>query len=155
MPLQESTSEKKIRLDKWLKISRLFKTRALAARACEDGKVKVNDRKSKPARLIKIGDSVTIKKRSKYYIFDVTEIVFKSISAKDAKLLYNEHKPQLSEESKEMFEMLKEWDRAGKRKYKGRPTKKERRQIDKLRGAWTFEIPGRYKNPQNVIASFL
>jgi ribosome-associated heat shock protein Hsp15 len=126
--------EKTIRLDKWLKISRVYKTRALATRACEEGKVKVNDKKAKPARLIKIGDKITIKVKSRYRSFDVVDIVYKSISNKDAKLLYNEHTPKLSEESKELYEVLQEWDREGRRKHKGRPTKKERRDLVKLRG---------------------
>lgn len=130
----ETSNEKAIRLDKWLKISRIYKTRTLANRACEDGKVKVNGQKAKSARLVKVGDQITIKQRSKYRTFDVKDIVFKSVSNKDAKLLYEEHKPKLSEESKELYQLLQEWDRDGKRKYKGRPTKKERRNLEKLRG---------------------
>ncbi len=126
--------EKTIRLDKWLKLSRIYKTRSIATRACEEGKVKVNDVKAKASRIIKIGDTITIKVRSKYRSFDVVDIVQKNISNKDAKYLYQEHKPELSEESKELYELLQEWDKQGKRKYKGRPTKKERRQLDKLRG---------------------
>lgn len=134
MNLQESTPEKIIRLDKWLKISRIYKTRALASRACEEGKVKVNDQKAKPARLIRIGDQITIKDRKKYRTFGVVDIVYKSISNKDAKMLYQEHTPQISEESKELYELLQEWDKEGRRKYKGRPTKKERRALEKFRG---------------------
>ncbi|MFQ5865119.1 MAG: RNA-binding S4 domain-containing protein [bacterium] len=134
MKTQDSEPEKTIRLDKWLKISRIYKTRALATRACEDGKVKVNDKRAKPARMIKIGDQITIKVRSKYRTFDVLDIVHKSISNKDAKFLYVEHTPKLSEESQELYELLQEWDRAGRRKFKGRPTKKERRALEKLRG---------------------
>ena len=134
MPTHAPKENMPIRLDKWLKISRLFKTRALATRACEDGKVKVNDQKSKPARMITVGDKITIKRKSKYYTFDVLEIVHKNISNKDAKLLYHENTPEIPEESKELYELLQEWDKEGKRKYKGRPTKKERRDIEKRRG---------------------
>lgn len=130
----EPTPEKTSRLDKWLKISRICKTRALASRACEEGKVKVNDKKAKPARLIKIGDKITIKVRNQYRTLDVADIVYKSISNKDAKLLYKEHTPRLPEESKELYELLQEWDREGRKKYKGRPTKKERRDLVKIRG---------------------
>ncbi|MFQ5641863.1 MAG: RNA-binding S4 domain-containing protein [bacterium] len=132
--MPETTESKKIRLDKWLKISRIYKTRAIAARACEDSKVKVNDQKAKPARVIQIGDRITIKVRSKYRMFDVLDIVQKNVSNKDAKLLYHEYIPEIPEESKELYELLQEWDRDGKRKFKGRPTKKERRDLDKLRG---------------------
>lgn len=125
--------DKTIRLDKWLKLSRLYKTRAIATRACEDGKVKINNVKSKPARMVKIDDVIIIKAKSKYRTFDVIDIVYKSISNKDARNLYREHEVEMSEESKELFELLQEWDKQGKRKYKGRPTKKERRELDKWR----------------------
>lgn len=126
--------DKKIRLDKWLKISRIYKSREQAIRACNEGKVKVNDQKSKPSHIIAVGDKITIKGRSKYRTFDVVDIVQKNVSNKDAKLLYKEHTPQLSEDSKELYEILQEIDKQGRRKYKGRPTKKERRQLEKIRG---------------------
>ena len=132
--MPDTVEDKTIRLDKWLKISRIYKTRTLAIRACEEGKVKVYTQKAKPARVIKIGDQITIRVRGKYRTFDVVDIVQKNVSNKDAKLLYNEHVPKVSEESKELYELLEEWDRDGKRKYKGRPTKKERRDLDKMRG---------------------
>jgi ribosome-associated heat shock protein Hsp15 len=126
--------DQKIRLDKWLKISRIYKTRAQAIRACDEGKVKVNDQKAKPARLIAVGDKITIKSRSQYRTFDVVDIVQKNVSNKDAKLLYHENRPQLSEDARELYQILQEIDKQGRRKYKGRPTKKERRQMDKLKG---------------------
>lgn len=135
MPEPESgASKKKIRLDKWLKLSCLFKTRAAAAKACEAGKVKVNSARVKPAQMLCIGDRVTIKRRSKYHNYEVLDIVYKNVSRKDARLLYKEETVDIPEESKELYELLQEWDRQGKRKYKGRPTKKERRDLDKLKG---------------------
>jgi ribosome-associated heat shock protein Hsp15 len=125
---------KTIRLDKWLKLSRICKTRAIATKACEEGKVKVNDIRAKPARMVIVGDIITIKKASKYQKYTILDIVQKNISNKDARNLYREHEVEVAEESKELFELLKEWDSAGKRKFKGRPTKKERRDMDKLRG---------------------
>lgn len=127
-------ADKTIRLDKWLKLSRICKTRAIATKACEDGKVKVNDVRAKPARMVIIGDTITIKKGSKYKTFTILDIVQKNISNKDAKNLYREHEVEIADESKELFELLKEWDTAGRRKFKGRPTKKERRDMDKLKG---------------------
>jgi len=129
----EKTEDKSIRLDKWLKLSRLLKTRTLASKACEDGKVKVNNVRSKPSRLIKIGDEIKLKMRSQYHTFDVLDIVYKSISNKDAQNLYREHEVHIPEESKELYQLLQQWEVEDKRKYKGRPTKKERRNIDKFR----------------------
>ncbi len=122
-----------VRLDKWLKVSCLFKTRALATRACEDGKVKVNDAKAKPARQIKAGDVITIKMRSKYRTFDVLKVVQKSIPKKLARELYAEQVNEVSDDAKELITLLRDWDKQGKRKYKGRPTKKERRQLDDIK----------------------
>ncbi len=127
----EPSAEKSIRLDKWLKLSRLCKTRSIATKACEAGKVKINGEKSKASRLIKIGDEITIKARTKYRTVDVLDIVFKNISNKDAKGLYHEHALEVQEESKPLYELLQQWEKDGKRKYKGRPTKKERRDIEK------------------------
>lgn len=129
----EKDDDKSLRLDKWLKVSRLFKTRANASRACNDGRVKVNEQKAKASRLIKIGDQITIRKRGKYRTYDVADIIEKNVSKSDAKTLYNEHTPDISDDAKELVEMLQKWDRKGKRKYKGRPTKKERRQLDKFK----------------------
>ncbi|RMF59195.1 MAG: RNA-binding S4 domain-containing protein [Calditrichaeota bacterium] len=126
--------EATIRLDKWLKLSRIFKTRALAARACDDGKVKVDEQRAKPSKLIKVGDKITVKRRSKYQSYEVRMIPRKNVSKADAKLLYSERTPKISDEAKELMELLQEWDRQGKRKYKGRPTKKERRELEKIRG---------------------
>lgn len=130
----DKPKEQSVRLDKWLKFSRICKTRAIASKMCENGKVKVNDEKAKPARLVKAGDKLTLKIKSNYRNFDILEIVQKGVSNKDAKNLYHEHKLEVSDESKELYAVLQDWDMRGKRKYKGRPTKKERRDIDKIRG---------------------
>ncbi len=125
--------KKKIRLDKWLKLSCLFKTRAAASKACDAGKVKVNASRVKPAQIITIGDEITIKRRSKYCTFTVLDIVLKNVSKKDARLLYKEQTIEIPEENKQLYQLLQEWDQQGKRKFKGRPTKKERRNLDKLK----------------------
>lgn len=121
-----------VRLDKWLKTARIYKTRALASRACDEGKVKLNDRRAKAAKPVHVGDAVTIRHKSKYRTFEVLIVTEKSVSKKDAKTLYREHTPQLTEEEQGLVSYLLELDRAGRRKFKGRPTKKERRQMDKF-----------------------
>ena len=130
----DKPKEQSVRLDKWLKFSRISKTRAIASKMCESGKVKVNDEKAKPARLVRAGDKITIKIKSNYRNFDILEIVQKGVSNKDAKNLYHAHKLEITEESKALYAVLQDWDVQGKRKYKGRPTKKERRDINKYRG---------------------
>lgn len=122
------------RLDKWLKIARLFKTRTLATKACDEKRVKVNGHAAKPAKSVQVGDSLTIRRSGgKFINLDILGISQKSISAKDAQALYALHQPKLSEESKDLLAFYQESVKATKPKYKGRPTKKERRKIDRLK----------------------
>jgi len=128
------SSEKTIRLDKWLKIARIIKTRNKAAQACDQGGVKVNDRVAKPSKLVKIGDTVSIKFKWRTKTFDILDIVQKSIKAEEAKNLYREH--ELSPDEKEVEDIRSLFYQAAKThrpKYKGRPTKKERREMEKFR----------------------
>jgi len=131
----EQESVKKMRLDKWLKVARIFKTRSKASDACEQNNVTVNDQIAKAAKSIKIGDTITVKTKWHKRTFDVLNISFKSLPAAEAKLLYREH--ELSPQEKEMEEQRAMMFQASKKlkpKYKGRPTKKVRRMIDKIRG---------------------
>jgi len=128
-------NEKRIRLDKWLKIARIYKTRSKASDGCEQGRVTVNDQVAKPSKMIKIGDRIVVRVKTVKRTFDVLDIAHKSISAEKARLLYHEH--ALSEAEVEELELRKAFFKSIKKmkpKYKGRPTKKERRQIDKLKG---------------------
>lgn len=131
----ERNGEKKMRLDKWLKIARIFKTRSQAAEACEQGKVTVNDQTAKAAKMIKIGDTISVKFKTKKRTFDVLNLSNKSLAAADARLLYHEHEPSIEEkEAEELQELLFKSSRQTQRKYKGRPTKKERRSLREIRG---------------------
>lgn len=127
--------QKTIRLDKWLKIARIIKTRNQAAEACDQGRVKVNNQVAKPAKMVKIGDTVSIKLKWRTRTVDIVDIVHKSIKAEEAKLLYREQ--ELSPEEKEQEDIRSLFYQAAKSqrpKYKGRPTKKERREMEKFRG---------------------
>ncbi len=130
----ESSPESQMRLDKWLKVARIFKTRGQAAEACEQRRVKVNGQAVKPAKAIRAGDEVTIRFGKHFRTLQVLEITKRSLPAALARELYHEEKPDLSEESLEMIEFVKKMDRKFRPKSKGRPTKKERRQLEKLRG---------------------
>ena len=131
----EQQVEKKLRIDKWLKIARIFKTRSKAAIACEQHRVIVNDQIAKSAKTIRIGDTITVKYKFHKRNLDILDIASKSISAEKARLLYNEH--ELTKEEIEADEMRKVLYKATKQfrpKYKGRPTKKERRKLSDFRG---------------------
>jgi len=127
----DNVAEKQIRLDKWLKIARIFKTRSQATKACDEGEVKVIGEKAKAAKPIRPGDKLTIKVHSHYRELEVLDISFKSISAKEARELYREEQKQkLPEEDLELIRLMKK----SVIKFPGRPTKKERRNLMKIRG---------------------
>ncbi len=124
-----------MRLDKWLKITRLFKTRAKAISSCQSRHVKVNGKTAKPSRIIKIEDTISIQFSNRNRSFDVVGIAQKSLPAAEARELYIEHLPKISEESSEMYKLFlrQENKRQRELKGKGRPTKKNRRQLEKLK----------------------
>ncbi|MDZ7261505.1 MAG: RNA-binding S4 domain-containing protein [candidate division KSB1 bacterium] len=133
--MKSDKTEKTIRLDKWLKIALILKTRSQATKACEEGRVKVNDQIAKPAKLVKIGDTINVKFKWHSRTFDVLEISHKNLSAKEAKLLYREHEKTAEEkEAEELRQAFFEAERKFRRRYKGRPTKKERRRLEHIRG---------------------
>jgi ribosome-associated heat shock protein Hsp15 len=119
-----------VRVDKWLWAVRIFKTRALAADACRRGRVLVNGLPAKPSRELRSGNKVTVRKPPVLYSYKVKEIVEKRVSAKIVDQ-YLEDQTSLEE-----LDKLKVNDTFFfKRKQgTGRPTKKERREIDKLKG---------------------
>ncbi len=120
-----------VRLDKWLWAARFFKTRALAVEAIAGGKVQVNGTRAKRSKLIHAGDSVRVRKGPYEYQLTVRVAGERRGSAKEAALLYEE-----SEESRLARERLVEQHRAAAKAFpatKGRPTKKERRDLDRLK----------------------
>ena len=125
----------RIRLDKWLKIARIFKTRTQASHACEERRVKVNGEVAKSAKTIKIGDKIAVKFNQRYRELEVLGISFKSVSIKEARELYREISNQvITEEEMGLPKGLKRPKSAKTFKYSGRPTKKERRSLVKIRG---------------------
>ncbi len=122
------------RLDKWLKIARLFKTRALATAACDERRVKVNGQVAKPAKEIRPGDRMTIRHGGGNYIeLKVLKLCQRSLSGTLARELYELQERETSPEEKELLQLFAQAVKQAKPKYKGRPTKKERRRIEYLR----------------------
>ena len=119
------------RVDKWLQIARIFKTRSQATKACDDRRVKVNGDVAKPSKMIKSGDELVVKKHAKKFItFTILKLALKSIPAKDAREMYKLDEFQISEDSQELLSFYRDSEIKIRSKYKGRPTKKERRIID-------------------------
>jgi ribosome-associated heat shock protein Hsp15 len=123
-----------IRLDRWLFAARFYKTRSEAVRACEGGKVKMNGQSAKPHKLIRIGDRLTIHHRGRYRNIGILALAQRGLPPKEARLLYHEDvKHPLTQENEELLALYFETEKKSRLKYKGRPTKKERRQFEKMK----------------------
>ena len=117
-----------IRVDKWLWAARVFKTRSQASVACDGGKVDVNDEAAKPARQVRAGDRITVTlPRGRRRILKVAGVGDRRGSAEVAKLLFEDLTPP---EPPRARQARPPWRLPGT----GRPTKRERRDIERLRG---------------------
>lgn len=119
-----------VRLDKWLWAARFFKTRSLATDAVDSGKVKLGGEKVKPARAVRIGDVLDIDNGSDRWEVDVMNLSEVRAAAPIARNLYEE-----TDESVARRAMLSEHRRLYREPgadIKGRPTKRDRRQLGKL-----------------------
>ena len=118
-----------MRLDKWLWAVRIFKTRSDAADACRTNKVLVNGSYVKPSREMRVGDTVTVKKMPVVYSYRVVALVSSRQPAKEVPNYAENLTPQ--EELDKLFvpklTIFVQRDRGT-----GRPTKRERREIDSL-----------------------
>lgn len=116
-----------VRIDKWLWAVRLFKTRSLATEACKKGKILINDTAVKPSRTIKIGDIIGIKQNPVLYSFKVLGLIQNRINAK---LVLEYREDVTTPDQLELIELGKIAAQSGRARGAGRPTKKERREID-------------------------
>src|ERR1051326_4278051 len=120
-----------VRIDKWLWAARFFKTRALAAKACELGRVQWNHQPAKPAREIKAGDMLDIKTEGGEFEVEVLQLSEVRGPAAVAQTLYRE-----TEASKELRQKARE-ERKREPQYSpapaGRPSKRDRRRIIQFR----------------------
>jgi len=117
------------RIDKWLWAVRLFKTRSAATEACKKGKVQVNGMATKPSRTIKENDMVSVRKNPVTYSFRVIRPIEKRVGAKLVPEMLEDVTPP---EQKEILEITKISGFVNRAKGLGRPTKKERRELDEF-----------------------
>jgi ribosome-associated heat shock protein Hsp15 len=120
----------KVRIDKWLWSIRIFKSRTLATDACKGGKVKIGGETVKPSYLLTIGEIVQVKKEGFNFELKAVQLIEKRVGAPIAVTCYEDLTPQ---EEKNKYEA---WFESGmpapekREKGMGRPTKKERRELD-------------------------
>lgn len=127
----ETPQEASERLDKWLWAARFFKTRSLAARAVTGGKVEVNGARAKPARRIRAGERLTIRRGVSQWVVVVRGLNLERRPAREAALLYEE--TPASREARSSEEERRRQAQARRERGLGRPTKRERRELDRLK----------------------
>jgi ribosome-associated heat shock protein Hsp15 len=124
----------KVRLDKWLWAARFFKTRSLAVDAIGGGKIEVNGDHVKPAKMVQPGDEVSIRLGPYEHVIVVRELSERRGPAPVAAKLYEERPASIAAREK-LSEQLRMAPAAFLFEEKGRPTKKDRRDIERLRDA--------------------
>jgi len=129
----------KVRIDKWLWSIRIFKSRTLATDACKGGKVKVASASVKPSFQVAVGDIVVVKKNGFNFEFAVKALIEKRVGAAIAVTCYEDVTPE-SEKAKYAEWFLNATPTTEQRERgTGRPTKKERRELDDLKGEVVFD----------------
>lgn len=120
-----------VRVDKWLWAARFFKTRALAARACDLGRIQCNSQPAKPARELQAGDLLCIRTEAHEFEVEVLQLTAVRGPAAVAQTLYRE-----TDASRESRIKIAE-ERKAMKMYspapEGRPTKRDRRKIIQFR----------------------
>ena len=120
----------RVRIDKWLWAARFYKTRSLATNAVTGGKVEVNGERAKPARLVRSGDEVVVRQPPFQWRLSVRGLAERRGAASVAQGLYEET-PESRAERARLQERLRIAQPLFFYEEKGRPTKKDRRMIDK------------------------
>ncbi len=133
--MQNKQNKKGVRVDAWLWSVRVYKTRNAAKSACIKGNVKINGEPAKPASKLQLNDMVEARTASRTIKYEVKQFLKKRVGAQKVADYVVDHSPPPQENQKykhtqhEPLPLGAERDRG-----MGRPTKKERRIIDKLRG---------------------
>lgn len=115
------------RIDKWLWAARIFKTRSIAADACKNGRVTIKGVNVKPSHTVKAGETVNVKKPPVTYSFKILKTIEQRVGAKFIPEIYENVTDPKQYELLEMSRISGFVDRA---RGTGRPTKKDRRQMD-------------------------
>ena len=115
------------RIDKWLWAARIFKTRTIAADACKNGRVTIDRVNVKPSRMVKCGETVSVRKPPITYSFRILKTIEQRVGAK---LLPEIYENVTAPEEYELLEMTRISGFVNRARGTGRPTKKDRRSLD-------------------------
>ncbi|MEQ1814456.1 MAG: RNA-binding S4 domain-containing protein [Candidatus Nitrotoga sp.] len=131
-PPNFKTDSNKIRIDKWLWAARFFKTRSLASDAVECGKVLLNETRVKPAKSVALGDTISIRLGPYQFVVELLQLSDKRGGAPQAQKMYLETAASRMRREVVAIEL-----KASATTLAGRPTKKDRRDLDKIKlGVW-------------------
>ncbi|MCB0542782.1 MAG: RNA-binding S4 domain-containing protein [Saprospiraceae bacterium] len=120
----------KVRIDKWLWSIRIFKSRTLASDACKAGKVKVGEEAVKPSYMLSEGEVVTVKKDGFSFQYRALQLIEKRVGAPIAVTCYEDVTPEAEKNKYQSWFQNATPGAERREKGSGRPTKKERREID-------------------------
>ena len=118
-----------VRIDKWMWATRIFKTRTIAVEACRKGRISINNVTVKPSRMIKVGDIIQVRKPPVTYSFKVLAL---TASRMGAKLVAGYLENVTTPDQYEILEMNKISGFVDRSRGLGRPTKKDRRDLDQF-----------------------
>ena len=125
----------KIRIDIWLNRARLFKSRTQATSACREGKIMIGEKFADAGDMVQEEDTVKVRMHGLYRAYRVVESADINLSKQDAKRMYEEvTAPDTLEKFRQVETANREWRGGAKREGGPRPTKKSRRDFDRLRG---------------------
>ena len=119
-----------MRLDKWLWAARFFKTRSLAQQAIGAGRVKLNEGRVKPSHELKVGDGIVVRVSEFEWQVKIRALSDKRGPAEQARKLYEESEASRAERQRRLD--LRRWGTEPSSTLKGRPTKRDRRLLEKL-----------------------
>lgn len=116
-----------VRVDKYLFAMRIYKTRSIAAEACKNGRVKMNAVELKPSRTFHVGDVFTVRKGPITYTYRILQLCENRVGAK---LVGNYMQDITPPDQLEILELARLAAQSGRDRGTGRPTKKDRREIE-------------------------
>lgn len=123
---------KKIRIDKWLWAVRIYKTRTKASKACDEGKIKIDDSKVKSSYKVAVNDVIQVRINYQNRVYKVLDVIEKRVGAPLAEACYNNLTPP-EEMEKASMKSAFHLPTAYRKRGEGRPTKRDRREIDSFR----------------------
>ena len=122
------TPDLRVRFDKWLWAARFYKTRSLASQAIESGQARLADERVKPAHVVRVGETVTVRKAGFVFEVAVTALSDRRGGAAEAALLYRESEASIA--AREELARQKRAAEEASPRFAGRPTKRQRRKLE-------------------------